>query len=179
MLSSCPDSLQPHGLWPTRLLCPWDSPGRNTGMGCHCLLQGSFRTQGLNSCLLHWQTDSLPLSHLGNPEYRRAMSLFHAQTLPSMSGMSEIAAYPLTARYGSNLNVHWHEWIKKRRRCLYKSPCSVALTPQAALGSYLACCSVFCLPVELLLLLLAVLGFCLNREENLDRRASGTKEHPS
>ena len=26
---------QPHGLWPARLLCPWDSPGKNTGGGCH------------------------------------------------------------------------------------------------------------------------------------------------
>ena len=32
------DSLQPHGLQPTRLLCPWDFLGKSTGMGCHCLL---------------------------------------------------------------------------------------------------------------------------------------------
>ena len=32
------DSPQPHRLLPTRLLCPWDFPGRNTGVGCHCLL---------------------------------------------------------------------------------------------------------------------------------------------
>ena len=34
-------------------------------MGCHFLLQGIFQTQGLNLSLLHWQMDSLPLSHLG------------------------------------------------------------------------------------------------------------------
>ena len=34
------DSLQPHGLSPTRLLCLWISPGKNTGVGCHSLLQG-------------------------------------------------------------------------------------------------------------------------------------------
>ena len=33
------DSSQPHGLQPTRLLCPWDSPGKNTGVGCHFLFQ--------------------------------------------------------------------------------------------------------------------------------------------
>ena len=33
------DSLRPHGPWPARLLCPWDSPGKNTGVGCHFLLQ--------------------------------------------------------------------------------------------------------------------------------------------
>ena len=35
------DSVRPHGLQPTRLLCPWDSPGKNTGVGCHFLLQSS------------------------------------------------------------------------------------------------------------------------------------------
>ena len=33
------DSSRPHGLQPTRLLCPWDFPGKSTGVGCHCLLQ--------------------------------------------------------------------------------------------------------------------------------------------
>ena len=44
-------------LKPTRLLCPWDSPEKNTGVGCHVLLQGIFPTQGSNLCLLqllHW-----------------------------------------------------------------------------------------------------------------------------
>ena len=52
------------------LLHPWDFPGINTGVGCHFLLQGIFPIQGLNQhflSLLHWQTDSLPLCHLGRP----------------------------------------------------------------------------------------------------------------
>ena len=48
-------TLWPHGLWPARLLCPWNSPGKNTGVGSHFVLQGIFPTQGLNSCFLHWQ----------------------------------------------------------------------------------------------------------------------------
>ena len=59
---SCPPLLQPHGLQPTRLLCPWNFPGKNTGMGCQLLLQGIFPTQGLKQHLLHllhWQADSL------------------------------------------------------------------------------------------------------------------------
>ena len=58
------DSLQPHGLYPARFFCPWDFPGKNTGVGCHFLLQRIFPTQGSNPCLLcllHWQVDSLPL----------------------------------------------------------------------------------------------------------------------
>ena len=47
------DSLQPHGLYPTRLLCPWDYPGKNTGVGCHSLLRGIFLTHGSNAVLLH------------------------------------------------------------------------------------------------------------------------------
>ena len=58
------DSLWPYRLWPTRLLCPWNSPGKNTGAGSHSLLQGIFPTQGLNLCLLHWQPDSLAPCHL-------------------------------------------------------------------------------------------------------------------
>ena len=56
----------PHGLQHGRLLCPWDSPGKRTRIGCHFLLQEIFPTQGLNPCLLHLQADSLPLSHLGS-----------------------------------------------------------------------------------------------------------------
>ena len=40
---------------PARLFCPWDSPGRNTGVGCPFLLQGSLLTQGLNPGLLHYR----------------------------------------------------------------------------------------------------------------------------
>ena len=61
------DSLRLQGLQPARLLCLWDSPGKNTGMSCHFLLQGVFLTQGLNSRLLHGQVDSLLLGHQGSP----------------------------------------------------------------------------------------------------------------
>ena len=63
------DSLRPHDLWPTGLLCRWDSPGKNTGVGCHFFFQGIFLIQGSNPCLLcllQWQADILPLSHLGS-----------------------------------------------------------------------------------------------------------------
>ena len=52
VVSNC---LQPHGLEPTRFLCPWDSPGKNNGMGCHFLLQCIFQDQGSNLCLLNWR----------------------------------------------------------------------------------------------------------------------------
>ena len=61
------DSLRPHGLSPTRLLCPWDSPGKNTGMGCHSLLQGIFPIQGLNLGLLPCRWILYHLSHQESP----------------------------------------------------------------------------------------------------------------
>ena len=58
----------PHGLWPARLLYPWNSPGKNTGVSCRFLLQGIFLSQRSNSSLLHllhcrWILDLL--SHWG------------------------------------------------------------------------------------------------------------------
>ena len=53
VVSVMSDSVWPYGLWPTRLLYPWDSPGKNTRVGCHALLQGMFLTQGSNAGLLH------------------------------------------------------------------------------------------------------------------------------
>ena len=69
-VQQCLTLLRSHGLQPSRILCPWDSPCKNTGVYSHSLLQGVFPTQGLNLhllCLLYWQTDSLPLSQLGSP----------------------------------------------------------------------------------------------------------------
>ena len=63
LCSALSDSWQPCGLKPARLLDPWDFPDRNTGVGCHFLLQGVFPTQGSNPCLLqllYQQADSLP-----------------------------------------------------------------------------------------------------------------------
>ena len=51
------DCWQPMGCSPARPLCPWDFPGKNTGVGCQFLLQGLFPTKGLNLCPLHWQAD--------------------------------------------------------------------------------------------------------------------------
>ena len=78
-------SLRLHGLQSTRLPCPWNSPGENIGVGCYFLLQGIFPTQGPNPDLLgllHWQVDSLPLSHQGSPHLlrwfnNRSLSLAH------------------------------------------------------------------------------------------------------
>ena len=53
----------PHGLQRARLHCPWNSLGKNSGVGCHALLQGIFSTQGLNWDLPHWRWIHYCLSH--------------------------------------------------------------------------------------------------------------------
>ena len=73
-----PDSLRPLGLEPSSLLRPWDFPGKNTGVGCHFLLQGIFPTQGLNTGLLHWRQILYHLSHQGSPVSARCPSLITA-----------------------------------------------------------------------------------------------------
>ena len=79
LLSRCPpftilcvsappsDSVRHRGLLPTRLLCPRDSPGKNTGAGGHSLLQGIFLTQGLSPGLLQHRQILYRLSHQGSP----------------------------------------------------------------------------------------------------------------
>ena len=51
----------------SRLFYPWNSLGKNTGMGCHFLLQGIFLTQGLNPGLPHCRQILYHLNHLGSP----------------------------------------------------------------------------------------------------------------
>ena len=63
-MQSCPSLCYPMDCSPPGSSCPWDSPGKNTGVGCHFLLQGIFPSQGSNPGilhLLHWQVGSLPL----------------------------------------------------------------------------------------------------------------------
>ena len=66
-LARISDSLRPHGLQSTRLLCPWDFPGKDTGVACHFLLQGIFPTQGSNPGLLHYRQILYRLSYKGSP----------------------------------------------------------------------------------------------------------------
>ena len=75
------DSLRPHGLWPTRTLHPQDFPGKNTGVGCHVLLQGIILTQGSNTGLQHCRQILYRLSHQGSPvgrEWHPPQTQFHS-----------------------------------------------------------------------------------------------------
>ena len=82
------DSLWPCGPQPTRLSCLWDSLGKNTGVGCHALLQGSVEPSSqwkgwtlVFLWLLRWQAGSLPLVLPGKPIYLAAKLLQSCPTL--------------------------------------------------------------------------------------------------
>ena len=63
-VTQCPTLCDPMDC--TRLLCPWDFPGKSTGVGFHFLLQGIFLTQASNPGLLHCRQTLYPLSHQGS-----------------------------------------------------------------------------------------------------------------
>ena len=69
-------------------LCPWNFPGKNTGVGWHFLLKGIFPMQGSNQHLLHWQAESLSLSH-----QRKASLIQIPNSLNNTSGACNIFVY--------------------------------------------------------------------------------------
>ena len=70
--------------------------GKNTGVGCHSLLQGIFPDQGWDLCLLHWQADSLPLSHQG-------ILPLHENTVKSQLLKTQEAGHPPRSQQTLNL----------------------------------------------------------------------------
>ena len=76
-----------HGQSLTRLLCPWDSPGKDTGVGCHSLLQGIFPTQGSKLHLLHWQVSSLSVGPPGKPFIWDPLVLFTQEYIDELPGL--------------------------------------------------------------------------------------------
>ena len=80
LLQACLTLCDPMDCSHCRLLSPWDSPDKNTGLSCHALLQGIFLSQGLNPrllCLLHWQVGSLPQVPPGKPSRKIASPTFY------------------------------------------------------------------------------------------------------
>ena len=80
----------------TRLLCLWNFPGTNTGVGCHFLFQGIFLNQGWNPHLLHllhWQVDALLLAVVGS--YTNRMVIIKKSTNDKCwGGCEEKANFP-------------------------------------------------------------------------------------
>ena len=71
--------LRPHGLQPARLFCPWGSPGKSTGVGCHFLFRGNLPNPGIEPKSPALQEDSLPSEQPGKPKNAGVGSLFLLQ----------------------------------------------------------------------------------------------------
>ena len=103
------DSLQSDGLQPTRLLCPLNSPVKNTGAGSHSFLQGILSALRWNLGLLHCRQILYHLSYQGSPNYPTEVAknkpdkgseipdpptTAHEQRTRGLLGWSEPAAHP-------------------------------------------------------------------------------------
>ena len=108
--SVMPDSLRPHGLQPTRLLCPRDFPGKDTGTGCLFLLQGIFPTQGWNTDLLHCRQLLYHLSNEGNPKAWQGEVKCLVMLGLWRTKLTSLSAFTVT-----------HQWLSSVKTCQKKS----------------------------------------------------------
>ena len=132
------DSLQPHGLYPARLFCPWNSPGKNTGVGCHSLLQGIFPTLGLNLGFLLCRQILYCLNHQGSPKMQSVSC--SVRSWNCLGNNTEMSSYSLLQKtfptQGSNLgllhgrhiltvwapreglgeSLQWSDWVSKSKQ---------------------------------------------------------------
>ena len=120
------DSVWPHGLRPARLLCPWGFPGKNTGVGCHFLLQGIFLTQGSNSGLLHCRKILYRLSHQGSLAIYSIGQYFKKQNVKTAFhfGMRQVVWW------GIRPSKIWLPRAKKILKWLFRSLFIYAYNPQ-------------------------------------------------
>ena len=97
---SCPTLCNPLGGKPTRLLCPRDSPGKNTGVGGHSLLQGIFPTQGMNLGLLHCRWILYHLNRQRSPLliHQTTNSFTNPSTSTSTQPTTHLAIYTPTVQ---------------------------------------------------------------------------------
>ena len=111
---SCLTLFDPMNCSPQGSSGPWDFPVKNTRVDCHFLLQGIFLTQGSNQSLLHWQVNSLPLSHHGG-------SLLDLREIWwKLCSMLYSLCFPVISLLELNTTRNWHyfwdhlgikEWI--------------------------------------------------------------------
>ena len=118
-----------HLVEPTRLFCPGEFPGKNTGVGCHFLLQGTFLPQELSSHLLHWQMGfftSVPPRKFSLASYRPTSLASNCRpTSPSVTVIRALvtnhATYCLRAHDTKN-SVCAHRSLNTRVRTCWWSP---------------------------------------------------------
>ena len=103
LAKSCLAWTRAHGLEPTRFLCPWNSAGKNTGVGCRFLLWGNLLDPGIKHASPALQVDSLLLSHQRSPilrvTTRKNLRPNHSKEKPLKSKPARWCAFILWAGY--------------------------------------------------------------------------------
>ena len=94
-----------HGLQATRLLCSWNSPGKNTEVGSHSLLQGIFLTQGSNPLVLNHRRILYCLSHHGTPRSSFYLNTF-SESLLILDIQGHISGMSLELLFSDKLTHH-------------------------------------------------------------------------
>ena len=108
------DSVRPCGLYSARLLCLWDSPGKNTRVAFLALLQGIFLTQGSNPsvlCLLYWEVGSLPLVPPGKPNRYTLLYINQIKNKDLLYNTGNCIQYLVTIYSGKSLKKNTYIWI--------------------------------------------------------------------
>ena len=115
------NSLQPHELQPTKLLCPWDFPGKNTGVGLPFPSPGNFPTQGSNPGLLHCRQILWLLSHqeMPGPILGALAKLYITLTIPhkTASNIPLCFSVKLKFREMKKLVCNYSDLAKTGFRC--------------------------------------------------------------
>ena len=120
---SCPTLCDPIDHRPTRLLCPWNTPGKNAGVGCHALLQGIFPTNGSNPGLLHCWQILYHLSHLGIPVLKYLEVTKWYWCLNILNTVWDLS-YLIRKKFSytcmiDKILIHQYHWIFESRPKLY------------------------------------------------------------
>ena len=122
---SCPALWNP--MEPARLLCPWSSPGKNAGVGCHSLLQGIFSKQGSNPGFLHTRQILYQLSHQGNPTYI-PIHIYVAKLCPTLCDPMDCSTpgFPVIHYLLEFVQTYFHCIDNAIQPSHYLSPCSLS-----------------------------------------------------
>ena len=138
------DSLQPHGLPPARLLCPWNSPGKNTEVGSLSLLQGIFPTQGWNSGLLNYRRILYHLSPQGSSRILEwvAHPFSRGYSQPrNPTRISYIAGRFFTSWATTEARKTLCTGLKRKGIHFHRTPCGL-VRKAGAFGIVICCCLV-------------------------------------
>ena len=132
------NSLRPHGLQPTRLLHPWDFPGKGTGVDCRFLLQGIFTTQGLPG-LSQCRQMLLPSEPLGKPpELTRWLSIESWKFLGDDVSNTLVCSGHKTTKLAAVAAVTC-DWTTSQAKKRYSTKMYCCLRPDSSVGKESTC----------------------------------------